>query len=110
MKTNKMEKNKMKTLNKKNLERINHLIREIHTDKYLSKDFQNEEGSDFWLCLACTHSAKLNTIKLFEEFGICHELKETIERWISEKDEIIEENQKCWKNFNRIKELEKKTA
>jgi homospermidine synthase len=108
MKTNKME-NKMKTLNKKNLERINDLLSKIYSDRYLSKDIQNEKGSEFWLSLACSYDSKLNIIKLFEEFGICYELKETIERWISEKDEMQEENKKAWETYLRLSR-EKRTA
>ena len=109
MKTNKME-SKMKTLNKKNLERINDLLSKIYSDKYLSKDIQNEEGSDFWLSLACRNDSKLNIIKLFEEFGICYEVKETIERWISEKDEMQEGNKKAWETYWRLSREKKRTA
>lgn len=89
----------MKTLNKKNTETINKLLFNINRDRYLSKNLHDKRGSDFWYSLKCENEAKLNIIKLFEEFGICYDLEETIERWITRKDEFQEEMEKAWKYY-----------
>ena len=110
MKTN-TGKNKMKTLNKKNLETINNLLHEIDRNRNLSKDLHDEKGCDFWFSLKCYYQAKLNAIKLFEEFGICYEIKAIIERWITEKDKIEEEIKQAHDYWLMLeKEKDKKSA
>jgi len=100
MKTNKME-NKMKTLNKKNLERINQLLRRIRVD-LMHSDLEGKEGADFWYAIACGYSADLNIIKLYEDFGICARHQGSIEIDIKNKVKIEEFQKRAWDSFHDL--------
>ncbi len=104
-----MEKNKMKTLNKKNLERINYLLFHIGVSKDLS-DTEGKTGSRYHLARGSYYQAQLHSIELFEEFGICVECKATINDYILEKYTIEKEAKKHWDECYRLDELNEKTA
>ena len=103
MKTNKME-NKMKTLNKKNLECINELIYEINRDKIISENILKKKGKSFYIALTSHYDIKLNTVKLFEEFGICLELKGLVDDWRSRKDELQKSREDALTTYNYLSE------
>jgi hypothetical protein len=100
MKTNKKE-NKMKTLNKKNLGRINYLLLQIKSDLRQS-DFEGKDGADFWFAIACGYEADLNIIKLYEEFGISAQHEQIIEDDISKKSKLEEYKKNAWDRFHDL--------
>ncbi len=104
-----MEKNKMKTLNKKNLERINYLLLEIKRDTKLSCTL-GKEGAAFWFAAACGYDCDFNTIELYEDFGICAQLQEIIEDNIAKKSTLEEWRKNAWDTYYNQKAKEKKTA
>ena len=108
MKT-KTGKNKMKTLNKKNIKRINELLLYIRRDARLSSTL-GKEGAAFWFAAACNYDCDFNIIKLYEEFGICAQPQEIIEDDIAKKSTLEEWRKNAWDRYFQLKEKEKKTA
>ena len=104
-----MEKNNMKTLNKKNLEIINELILDIRRDTRLSCTLGKEDAA-FWFAAACGYDCDFNIIKLYEEFGICAEPKKIIEENIAKKSTLEEWRKGAWDTYYDAKAKEEKTA
>ena len=96
----------MKTLNKKNLERINYLLLQIRSDLRQS-EIEGKEGADFWYAIACGYSADLTIIKLYEEFGICAQHKQIIEEDIKNKTNREQSQKNAWDRFH---DLERKVT
>ena len=98
MKTKKGQ-NKMKTLNEKNLERINYLIYEINRDNDICKNIKNESGSKFWFSFKCYYDAKIKSVELYEEYGI--RITSIVDCWIEEKDRLIKSRSEGCKMYNQ---------